>query len=622
MYLNENSNNGSRFHTGLGRSGSGGRIGKDLWLWGVVLVVLSAIAVGDVEEDAIAAGGDVGASESAVIASESDLQALGGAAEGKTIRSIRFEKDFGVRQALAMLASLYEKNIVPTPNVEGVLAFRSLSNVTLAEAMDAVLGANFKYEKRGNLIKVYTRQEYEEIRTDKDRMINKVFTLYYITAKEAEALIRPVLSDIGLIQASSEAETGVPAGESISSDSAGGDTMAAHDTIIVRDFPERIVEVTQLLRSLDIRPKQVLIEATILTATLTEGMELGVDLNLLGGVSLTGTAASGGLADEVLGGYIEGSRTTGLNALEQIHALDRGQPLEVAGFAAVGSSGLRLGISVGNAVALITALESVTDVTVLANPKILAVNKQLGQVYIGKKIGYKAQVTQTQTSTTESVKFLDTGTKLSFRPYIGDDGYIRMDIHPKDSSGNLNDQGVPDEDSTELATNIIVKDGETIVIGGLFRDVVTTTRRQVPLLGDIPLLGELFKGSTDVAQRQEVIVLLTPHIIEEPIQTCSEARVEDVSRKRFGAKEGLRWPGRARLADDHYANAAKYYLEGDIEAALNEIKLALRIRPTYLEAIRLRERIIGEMTPEQAEDMKRNVVGRVERRDLLKWQRR
>ena len=187
-----------------------------------------------------------------------------------------------------------------------------------------------------------------------------------------------------------------------------------------------------------------------------------------------------------------------------------------------------MGFSSNEVQGIITALEEITDTTLLANPKILAVNKQLGQVYIGTKIGYVSQTTQNQTSTTQQVEFLDTGTKLSFRPYISDDGYIRMDIHPKDSSGTLKANSIPDESSTELATNIMVKDGQTIVIGGLFRDLTVTSRSQVPLLGDLPYIGVAFRGTHDTVTRQEVIVLLTPHIIDDPEEINSDAREDDV----------------------------------------------------------------------------------------------
>ena len=297
--------------------------------------------------------------------------------------------------------------------------------------------------------------------------------------------------------------------------------------------------------------------------------------------------------------------------------------METTGFASVGGSGLRLGITSGDVAAFITALETITDTTVLANPKILAVNKQLGQVYIGQKIGYTSSTTQTQTSTTQQVEFLDTGTKLSFRPYIGDDGYIRMDIHPKDSSGTLKTNEIPDEFSTELATNIMVRDGETVVIGGLFRDVVVTSRSQIPLLGDLPLVGAVFRGTTDTVTRQEVIVLLTPHIIDDPNETDGTAREDDVQRKRFGAEDELQKIDRGKLAEVHYAKALREYDAGQTEEALKEVKSALRLRPSYLEAIRLKERIIAEKDGRQALDqLERKMSESMDHCEAPSWLRR
>jgi len=265
-------------------------------------------------------------------------------------------------------------------------------------------------------------------------------------------------------------------------------------------------------------------------------------------------------------------------------------------------------------------VEQVTDVTILANPKILAVNKQLGQVYIGDKIGYVSQKTVSEGGTaTEEVSFLDTGTKLSFRPYISAEGYIRMDIHAKNSSDKSTTP--PSETTTELVTNIMVKDGQTIVIGGLFQDRVETRKSQIPLLGDLPIVGSVFRGTADQHIRKEVMVLLTPHIIEEPSETKGEARAEDIRRKRFGAKDELQWIGRARLAEDHYASAAKYYLEGDNESAMKDLDIALTLRPAYLEAIRLKESIIGETEPGAEKKIERKVNEAVEQEDLDKWRR-
>ncbi|MHC4482713.1 MAG: type II secretion system protein GspD [Planctomycetota bacterium] len=578
-----------------------------LFVWCFVLIVLTAIAVGDVGQDPMGAGGkkNVNPAEASI---------------GEPIQSFKFEEDFGVRKALAMLGSMYQKNIVPTPNVDGVLAFRSLSNVTFEEAMDAVLGTNFKYEQEGQLIKVYTKEEYKKIKEDKDRMIHKVFTLYYISAAEAAKLVDPVLSGAGVMQGSTAAEAGISTGEAgVTGGEAGGDSMALHDTLLVYDYPENIAKAGEVIAALDVRPRQVLIEATILSATLTEGTQFGVDLNLLAGVSLTGTAATADLISE---GVAPSRGTAATTPIRQIATLETGTPLEVAGFAATGGAGLRLGVRTGDMVALITALETVTDVTVLANPKILALNKQVGTVFIGEKLGYKSQTTQIETSTTERVTFLDTGTKLSFRPYIGDDGYIRMDIYPKDSSAQKDAEGIPTETTAELSTNIMVKDGQTIVIGGLFRDTVRTSRSQIPLLGDLPIVGAAFRSTNDSNIRQEIIVMLTPHIITEPEDTDADARVADLGRKRYGARMGLQWIGRARLAEDRYAGAVKDYINGDNQAALHKVNTALELRPTYLEALRLKERIIGEISPDEVGQMERIMLDVIELEEAARWSRR
>ena len=579
------------------------KIRKSMFVWGFVLITLIATT---------AAGVSTSSGETAQI-----------------IEKFEVEEDFGVRKALAMLGSLCDKNIVPSPSVDGVLAFRSLKNITFEEAMDAILGDNFKYEQVGKLIKVYTKEEYKMIKEDPARMVYKVFTLYYITAQEAQNLITPLLSGSSdaKIQVTSPAEQGVSSsggggsasgaggGASLGGSGGSGDTLAMNDTIVIYDYPENIEAVGELLATLDIRPKQVLVEATILSALLTEGMELGVDWNLAAGVGLTGAAATG---DLVSGGAISrGSASTSPIAGLKDGAITSGSLAETSGFAAQGGSGLRLGITTGDVRVFITALESITDTTVLATPKIMTVNKQEGSVLIGTRLGYRSSTTISTggVATEGEVKFLDTGTTLSFRPYIGDDGYVRMDIYPKDSTAVLNVDGVPTENVTQCRTNIIVKDGETIVIGGLFRNVITTTRNQVPLLGDLPIVGGLFRGTTDAAQREEVIVLLTTHIIDRLSETEGHESAEDVRRKTEGAKDELQSISRTRMAEEAYAQAAKCYIEGDIEGARQQLKISLKLRPAYLEALRLKDRIDAEKN----EDM---VIESTESNDDPSWSKK
>lgn len=585
------------------------RARKNLFIGCFVLVAMAAIAIGDTGETPMmtAANENIGQTDVSVSGSEdtlgqveSDLQPRENISLDKTIQSITFKNDMQIREALRVLATKYRKNIVPSSKVDGPLTVTTLYDVTFAEALDAILGYGFKHSQEGNFIKVYTAEEYKKIKEDKDRMIYKVFTLYYISAAEVRKLVSPFLSSSGKIEATTAAQTGVPTSETISAQTGGGDTTAMNDTLIIYDYPENIAKAEEVVTLVDIRPKQVLVEATILSATLTEDMQFGIDWQTLKGTAITAL--------------------TGIT-------VDSPAYLESAGTSTVVESALTGGLTVGFAhedvAAFIKAVEVVTDVTVLANPKILTVNKQLGQVYIGKKYGYREGDRYIEGGVTEEgqVQFLDTGTKLSFRPYIGDDGYIRMDIHPKDSSGSV-PSGIPQETSAELVTNIIVKDGQTIVIGGLFRDKTTIAKTQVPLLGDLPIVGALFRGTADKVERQEVIVLLTPHIIEEPGQTDSESRVADFGRKRIGAKNELEWVSRSRLAEDRYAKAAKYYLEGKNKAAMRELDSVLTLRPTYLEAIRLKEKIIAEKDPEAEKKIERKIIETVEQQDLEKWLRR
>ncbi|NLH41188.1 MAG: type II secretion system protein GspD, partial [Planctomycetes bacterium] len=448
-------------------------------------------------------------------------------------------------------------------------------------------------------IRVYTAEQYKKMKEDPERMVFKVITLYYLTADEAVKLITPVLSGSASakIQATTAAENSISGGEGdLGGGSGGGNTPANQDMIVIFDYPESIERAEGIIREVDVRPQQVLIEATIMSARLSEKNQFGIDWNLLGGTPITGFPAS-------INGY--------------------GTKAETSGFASTpGGTGLTIGFSADNVQAIITALETVTDTTVLANPKILAVNKQEGVVYIGRKIGYQAQTTQTQTSTTQSVEFLETGTRLAFRPYIGNDGYIRMDIYPKDSDGTLKENDIPDETSTELKTNVVVKDGQTVVIGGLFRDNVVKSKSQVPLLGNLPIVGALFRGQTDTVGREEVIIILTPHIINEPGEVRGDDRAADIRRKRDSAIDSLQGVDSAKWAEEAYASAARYYLEGDLEKAFFNVKLALMIRPTYLEALRLRERIIAETDPEQYRRLDSITTQELNQQQAGDWSRR
>jgi type IV pilus assembly protein PilQ len=488
---------------------------------------------------------------------------------GQSIQTISFKKDMPITDALRMLAQMYEKNIVPSASVDGIVTVTNLYDVTFDEALQAILGTH-KYESKGNFIKVYTNEEYM---ADDDRFENYMFTLYYINAEEAEKLATALLSEFGTIAATTSPPDEMEAGTS-------GDTLAVHDRLVVKDYPDVIESIREMLSEVDVEPMQVLLEVTIMKAQLTETAEFGIDWSNIPGVELSNRGV------DFQGGVLE------------------------------------IGVTIDNITGLITASEQVDDLALLANPKILALNKQAGKLIIGDEEGYQDTTTQNQSgSTTQSIAFLESGTILEFRPFIGKDGLIRMELSPEQSSSFFTGplQNIPNKTTTNIVTNVLVKDGQTIVLGGLFQEETTLGFSQVPVLGDIPLVGELFKGETDTSQRTELIVLITPHIIVSPDQVDGDDRMEDVLRMNQEMRQNLIWLSRARLDECRYADAVRLYTNGEPEKALAKLNSPFNIKRNYLEEIRLKERIIRETQPDQVQNIERIMLRTIEKEESDKW---
>ena len=483
-----------------------------------------------------------------------------------------------LRRVLQLLSTQSKTNIIATKDVTGTVT-ADLYGVTFIEALDAVLrSAGFEYVREGKFILVMTPKEKAEREAAARKMIVQVFRLNYITSTDAKSLITPVLSEKGYISLSPAALTGIVTSKTTT----GGNALGIEDVIVVRDYPEVIEKVSEIIKELDVRPPQVLIEATLLRATLNETNALGVNFDILAGVDFRSIGAT---SDPAYGNLTRG-------ALPAAKFDDPGASFEST---LTGTNFPTGGLSIGfiyNEVAMfIRALETVTDVTVMANPKLLVVNKARGEFIVGDRDGY-ATTTITEGIATETVEFLETGTQLVVRPFVASDGYIRMEIHPEDSSGGISDTGLPFEATTECTTNILIKDGHTIVIGGLFRDSVNMGRRQIPILGNLPTLGTLFRSRTDVTQREEVIILITPHIIRGPIdEQVAEQIKDDCERIRLGARQGMMWFGRERLAQTHMRWAREHVATGDNESALWDVEMALSLRPTMIEALDLKERL-------------------------------
>ena len=161
----------------------------------------------------------------------------------------------------------------------------------------------------------------------------------------------------------------------------------------------------------------------------------------------------------------------------------------------------------------------------------MVLNKQRTEILIGDKKGY-ISTTVTETSSTQTVDFLQTGVQLRLRPFVSRDGLIRMEVHPELSDGNVTVQGnftLPNETVTEVTSNVMVRDGCTVVIGGLLRDQKTVSTQAVPFLGSLPYVGFLFRDQTEGTAREELIVLLTPRIVYDPAACLRVANATSAS---------------------------------------------------------------------------------------------
>ncbi len=495
------------------------------------------------------------------------------------IESINFKKDMSIRDALNLMAAKYHTNIICSAKVDGRINVLSLYGITFEEALLAILGNDFKYEIEGNFIKIYTNEEYQLVKLDEARLTSKVFTLYYVNAAEVKALIEPALSTKGKISTTTAAALDTEAGK-------GGDSFSMRDMVTVYDFPERIAHIEKLIKQIDVRPPQVMIEVTILEATLTETMEFGIEWSRIG--DLTPLDISANLAN---------SNATAFTA----------------------------NFSNSQITAAITAEEGISSVTVLANPKIMALNKQAGYLNIGRETGYTKSTTQNETGTTTSVDFLVSGTILKFRPYICDDGYIRMELSPELSSTSLRDANgtsLPDKSITTVKTNIMVKDGKTIIIGGLFQEDLTNNDTQVPVVGDLPIVGWLFKRTSDENVRRELVVLITPHIINEPEDSRAEQRKDDIDRIVHGSRKQISPLSRISIYENGYSKAVKLYNEGKYQEALQILDRIIAFRPSVLEAQQLRSKILSETEPEKNKKSEREMIDAMSQKLDEGWFRR
>ncbi|MEM7681818.1 MAG: hypothetical protein AAF288_07670 [Planctomycetota bacterium] len=496
--------------------------------------------------------------------------------------------DVDITTVLRGLSMQAGKNIMISRDVSGTVTF-TIRDADFYEALDAILTANgFRYFEQGQFIHVVTAAEYQERVEQSRELTRQVIRLDYLNAVDAQAFVTPMLSENGEIIATAAAESGF-----IPDTSDGGEnSYAGDDLLVVVDYQENIDQINETLEELDRRPAMVLIEATILQATLSENNALGTDFSLFFDIDGVASADPLGIVDTLIGGGAT-------NRSGAVSTTDIGATSSPGGFKA--------GLVAGDAAVFVRALNSITNTTVVSSPKLTVLNRQKGDILVGEQLGY-ISTTQTEDSVTQTVEFLDVGTQLSVRPFVSEDGAIRLELRPSVSDGATRELAgfvVPDTSVAEMTTNIIVRSGQTVVLGGLFTEDIQVDRRQVPGLGDIPFVGNAFRGQDDDTRRSEVIFLVKATILEnDALAAMGDRAADGVQLAQIGAGKGLLPWSRKKLAGAHLRDAADALRNAEEAAdakarrsfesqARWSANLALHLEPTSVRGLAIKREVDG-----------------------------
>ncbi len=465
-----------------------------------------------------------------------------------------------IRDVLDYLSEKTGLNILASANVRGTVT-ASLSDVDLQSAVSAILhSTGYVYRREGDFVYVGTPQDLDRLDQLRGTVETRIYRTNYVTAAELQKLISPLLTaDTGFVTLSTPSQRDIPA-DNVKT---GGDDFAGNEVLIVRDYENVLRRIDDLVARVDQRPRQVAIEATIMSVSLNDSFKAGVNFEAL--------------------------RTT------KNLRLISGTPLANLANIDISKGGLNVGFLDNNLAGFIQALESMGDVRVVASPRVLCLNKQRAEILIGDQKGFLS-TTQTETATTQTVEFLDVGTQLRIRPFISSDGMIRLEVHPELSSGDVRlvgDFALPEKTTTQVTTNIMCPDGCTVVLGGLIREEVGESYDQIPLLGDIPLAGKIFRRRTETVARSEIIVLITPRIVYDPGQCEGDVPCgDDFAWRQAPLHKPMCSPiARRHYAQRYYRLAESSWAAGNTAAAVNFLNLSLQFSPRYREALNLYELI-------------------------------
>ena len=424
-------------------------------------------------------------------------------------------QDIETRAVLQLLAETSGKNIVVSDTVQGNVTLR-LRNVPWDQALDIVMTTKgLDMRQNGNVIMVAPAEEIAARETadlEAQLAISELEPLYseflqvnYAKASDLAALISgasggTMLSDRGSI---------------------GVDDRT--NTLLVQDTAERLQDIRRMVRTLDIPIKQVLIESRIVVVNDDFSRDLGIRLGVTGfsedNNNLMVTSGSGSGTDTMIGSALDNLADPANGTVFPIQLPQLTDRYNVS--VPVGDAAGRFALAVLESDYLVdlelTALEAEGRGEIVSTPRVITANQKEAKIEQGVEIPYQ----QSASSGATTVQFKKAVLSLTVTPQITPDNNIIMDLKVhKDNVGEIISTGglggtVPSIDTRAVETQVLVADGQTVVLGGIYETERRETLKKVPFLGDIPFAGALFRSKQRVDNKAELLIFVTPRILEE-----------------------------------------------------------------------------------------------------------
>jgi len=417
--------------------------------------------------------------------------------KGKKL-SLNFQ-DIEVRSVLQLLADFTDKNIVVSDSVAGNITLR-LKDVPWDQALDIVLESKgLAMRSNGNVIWVAKATELEakeqrELQAYKRKQALEPLITEYIPVNYAKAsdMLELIQSDAG--------------GENSAISARGHASVDARtNTFIVRETPSRVAEIKSLIESLDVPVRQVSVESRIVIATDEFGKELGARF----GVTAFGKRAttSGNIAstNSMLNDLNSNTGSVGIPSIND--RLNVNMPV-------INNQAGRFAFSLLSGDYLLdlelSALQAENKGEIISTPRVVTADKKKALIEQGVEIPYL----EASSSGAATVSFKKAVLSLEVTPQVTPDEHVIMDLKVNQDTVGTVFAGVPSINTREVNTQVLVDNGQTVVLGGVHEEVNQANVNKVPVLGDVPVLGRLFRTDVDSDQKRELLIFVTPKIMK------------------------------------------------------------------------------------------------------------